>query len=113
MGPVIPANAKRLLWAGFFSIFAAGVGFGVRGSILVDWASQYGFTQKELGDISGGGLAGFGFIIIFGGIIADKLGYGRLMIFAFVMHVLSAALQICTPLVFDAQGRDGDRKSVV
>jgi MFS family permease len=100
-------NAKRLLWAGFFSIFAAGVGFGVRGSILVDWAREYGFTQKELGDISGGGLAGFGFIIIFGGVIADKLGYGKLMIFAFVMHVLSAALQICTPLIFDAGGDHG------
>jgi MFS family permease len=102
-----PANAKRLLWAGFFSIFAAGVGFGVRGSILLDWARQYGFTQKELGDISGGGLAGFGIIIIFGGIIADKLGYGKLMIFAFTMHVLSAALQICTPWIFDAGGIHG------
>ena len=55
-----PANAKRLLWAGFFCIFAAGVGFGVRGRILMDWAREYGFTQKELGDISGGGLWGFG-----------------------------------------------------
>src|SRR6516162_10482740 len=100
------AHSKRLLWAGFFSIFAAGVGFGVRGSILVDWAREYGFTQKELGDISGGGLAGFGFIIIFGGVIADKLGYGKLMIFAFVMHVLSAALQMCTGLIHAAYGRD-------
>jgi MFS family permease len=102
-----PANAKRLLWAGFFSIFAAGVGFGVRGSILVDWARLYGFTQTELGGISGGGLAGFGFIIIFGGIIADKLGYGKLMIFAFTMHVLSAVLQMCTGPIFDAFGRNG------
>ncbi len=100
-------NAQRLLWAGFFSIFAAGVGFGARGRILEIWASQYGFTAKELGDISGGGLAGFGFIIIFGGIIADKLGYGKLMIFAFLMHVLSAALQLCTGPIFDAYGRDG------
>jgi MFS family permease len=99
-------NAKRLLWAGFFSIFAAGVGFGVRGSILLDWAREYGFTQTELGAISGGGLAGFGFIIIFGGIIADKFGYGKLMIFAFVMHVLSAALQMCTGLIHAAYGRD-------
>src|ERR1700741_756864 len=101
------ANAKRLLWAGFFSIFAAGVGFGVRGRILAIWADQYGFTQKELGDISGGGLAGFGFIIIFGGIIADKLGYGKLMGFAFLMHLLSAVLQMCTPLIHSAGGANG------
>ncbi len=98
---------QRLLWAGFFSIFAAGVGFGVRGGILVDWAHEYGFTQKELGDISGGGLWGFGLVIILGSLIADKIGYGRLMIVAFVMHVLSAALQMCTGPIFDNFGRDG------
>src|SRR5206468_2408266 len=87
-------HAKRLLWAGFFSIFAAGVGFSVRGGILLDWANQYGFTMSELGGISGGGLTGFGVIIIAGSLIADKIGYGRLMVLAFLMHVLSAVLQL-------------------
>ncbi|MBM4071756.1 MAG: MFS transporter [Planctomycetes bacterium] len=100
-------NAQRLLWAGFFCIFAAGVGFGVRGAILVDWGRAFAFTQAELGEITGGGLVGFGIIIILGSLIADKVGYGTLMILAFIMHVLSAILQMCTPLVFDAFGRDG------
>src|SRR5262249_33225358 len=100
-------NAKRLLWAGFFSIFAAGVGFGVRGGILLSWAREYGFTQKELGDISGGGLWGFGLVIIVGCMLADRIGYGTLMIFAIVMHVLSAALQLCTDPIFEAYGTTG------
>src|SRR5713226_9444057 len=103
----IAANPKRLLWAGFFSIFAAGVGFGVRGAILVDWASEFGFTQVELGEISGGGLWGFGLVVVAGCLLADKIGYGKLMIFAFVMHVLSAGLQLCTEPIFDSFGRDG------
>src|SRR5260370_41007324 len=107
MNNEIAANPKRLLWAGFFAIFAAGVGFGVRGSILVDWAREYAFTQKELGDISGGGLWGFGLIIIFGGVIPDKLGYGKLLIFAFIMPVLSAILQISAPLIHNAGGDPG------
>jgi MFS family permease len=102
-----PPSAKRLLWAGFFSIFAAGVGFGVRGGILVDWAREYGFTAKELGDISGGGLTGFGIIIILGSLIADRVGYGTLMVFAFAMHVLSAVLQMCTGPIYGAYGREG------
>ena len=53
-------NSGRLLWAGFFSIFASGVGFSVRGGILVEWAREYGFTMSELGGITGGGLTGFG-----------------------------------------------------
>src|SRR5688572_12523710 len=107
MNNVSAAHAKRLLWAGFFSIFAAGVGFAVRGRILADWAREYGFTQKELGDISGGGLWGFGLIIIAGSLIADRVGYGKLMIFAFLMHVLSAVLQMCTGPIYDSFGRDG------
>ena len=102
-----PSNAYRLLWAGFFAIFASGVGFGVRTGVLVDWARDYGFTQAELGGISGGGLTGFGFIIIFGSLIADKIGYGRLMLLSFVMHIGSALLQLSTPWIFDAYGQAG------
>lgn len=100
-------NAYRLLWAGFFAIFASGVGFGVRTGVLVDWARDYGFTQAELGDISGGGLTGFGFIIILGSLIADRVGYGKLMALSFVMHIGSALLQIATPWIFDSMGRSG------
>jgi MFS family permease len=96
MNNTTAANAQRLLWAGFFSIFANGVGFAVRGRILVDWGREYGFTQKELGDITGGGLWGFGLMIIAGALFADFIGYGRLMAGAFVLHVLSAVLQMCT-----------------
>src|SRR5579864_6827949 len=88
-------NAKRLLWAGFFSIFAAGVSFGVRSSILVEWAREDGFTQAELGEISGGGLWGFGLVVVIVSLMADKIGYGRLMIFALAMHILTAVLQMC------------------
>src|SRR5437660_3224535 len=96
-----PHNEQRLLWAGFFSIFAAGVGFSVRGGILGYWAADYGFTKAELGEISGGGLAGFGIVIILGSLIADKVGYGRLMLLAFVMHIISAALQLCTDPIYE------------
>ncbi len=56
-------NAHRLLWAGFMAILAAGVGFSIRGGILGQWSQQYGFTNSELGDITGGGLTGFGLVI--------------------------------------------------
>src|SRR5437868_13639548 len=100
-------HAKRLLWAGFMAILAAGVGFSIRGGILSDWGSQFGFTQSDLGNITGGGLTGFGVIILLGAMIADKIGYGRLMVFAFIMHILSALLQLCTGQIYDAFGQDG------
>ena len=49
-------NAKRLLWAGFMAILAAGVGFALRGGIFGAWASEYGFNASQLGAIGGAGF---------------------------------------------------------
>jgi MFS family permease len=88
---IVP-NAGRLLSAGFMAILAAGLGFGVRGGILANWGAEFGFTGTELGAITGAGFTGFCFGIIIGGVVVDKLGYGRLVAAAFVFHVLSAFL---------------------
>jgi MFS family permease len=96
------AGSKRLLWAGFMAILAAGVGFSIRGGILGDWGKQFGFTQSDLGTITGGGLTGFGIIILLGALIADKIGYGRLMIFAFIMHFLSAVVTLAASPIYNS-----------
>jgi MFS family permease len=85
-----PDNAKRLLWAGFAAILAAGVGFGVRGGIFANWGADFGFTGGQLGAIGGAGFSGFCFGIIIAGVIVDKLGYGKLVAAAFALHMLSA-----------------------
>src|SRR5687767_7611612 len=90
MDPGITPNARRLLWAGFMAILAAGIGFAIRGGILANWAADFGFTGAQLGAIGGAGFTGFCFGIIIGGIVADKIGYGKLVIAAFLFHVLSA-----------------------
>jgi MFS family permease len=99
-------NAKRLLWAGFMAILAAGVGYSVRGGILGQWAEQFGFTMTDLGTITGGGLTGFGIVIILSSLIADKVGYGKLMIMAFVLHFLSAVITLAAPAAFASGGKE-------
>ena len=89
--PIAP-NAKRLLWAGFLAILAAGIGFGVRGGILANWGADFGFTGAQLGAIGGAGFTGFCFGIIIGGVVVDKVGYGKLVFAAFLFHVLSAVI---------------------
>src|SRR6187402_3964992 len=86
----IASNATRLLWAGFLAILATGIGFGIRGGILANWAAEFGFTGAQLGAISGAGFTGFCFGIIIGGVVVDKVGYGKLVAAAFLFHVLSA-----------------------
>lgn len=85
-------NRKRLLWAGFVAILAAGVGFGIRGGIFSNWASDFGFSGAQLGAIGGAGFTGFCFGIMIGGVIVDKIGYGKLVFVAFLCHILSAVV---------------------
>ena len=86
---VVP-NASRLLWAGFMAILAAGVGFALRNGILDNWGKEFNFTATQLGAIGGAGFSGFCFGIIIGGVIVDKIGYGKLVAVALLGHILSA-----------------------
>ena len=96
-------NPNRLLWAGFMAILAAGVGFGIRGGILDNWGAEFGFTATELGNISGAGFTGFCFGIIIGGVVCDKIGYGKLVVAAFALHVLSAFITLAPNAAMDKE----------
>ena len=88
----VAPNAQRLLWAGFMAILAAGVGFAIRGGIFDNWKAAFNFTDSQLGAIGGAGFSGFCFGIIVGGVLCDKIGYGKLVATAFLLHVLSAVV---------------------
>lgn len=97
-------NNRNLFLASFFTLIAAGVGFSVRGAILADWGAQFGFTKSKLGDITGGGLVGFGITIIACSLIADRVGYKALMVLAFLLHVGSALVTFAATFVYDSMG---------
>jgi MFS family permease len=100
------SNDRRLFLASFLTLIAAGIGFSVRGAILGDWSKQFGFTQGELGGITGGGLVGFGITIIALSFVADRIGYGPLMVLAFLLHLSSAVVTLAASPVFQAFGKD-------
>src|SRR5438067_13927653 len=99
-------NDKMLFWASFLTLVAAGIGFSIRGAILGDWSKQFGFTQSELGTITGGGLVGFGITIIFFSFLADYFGYGKLMVIAFLFHLLSAVVTLAAGFVYTNYGKE-------
>lgn len=100
-------NDMMLFWASFFTLIAAGMGFAIRGDILGDWGRQFGFTQTELGLITGQGLAAFGLTIILFSFFSDVFGYRVLMLIAFLFHALSIVLTLAAPFAFQQYGKDG------
>src|SRR5437764_13323737 len=96
------SNERVLFWASFLTLIAAGMGFSIRGDILNEWGHQFGFTQTELGEITGMGLMGFGLTIIFFSFFADVVGYGKLMIVAFLLHTAAVLTTLAAPFAFKA-----------
>lgn len=78
--------------ASFLTLIAAGIGFGCRGEILGLWGAKFGFTNTELGQISGMGLAGFGGVILLASLITDRLGYKAILMIAFLCHIASGGV---------------------
>lgn len=102
-----PSKRGRLLLASFLTLIAAGVGFSVRGTGMLEaWARDFGFTFSELGTITGGGLVGFGVVIVAASLITDRVGYKVIMVVAGVLQILSYLVTIAAPFVFAASGKD-------
>src|SRR5215471_15540142 len=97
-------NNRPLFLASFFTLIAAGIGFSIRGAILDEWGTQFGFTKAQLGELTGAGLVGFGFTIIGCSLIADRVGYKALMILAFLLHTGSAVVTLAATPVYNAMG---------
>ncbi|MCH2279306.1 MAG: MFS transporter [Vicinamibacterales bacterium] len=98
-------NTKRLFVASFVTLIVAGIGFAIRGAILGDLGTQFGFTKTDLGTITGGGLVGFGLVILLASAIADRVGYGKLLAVAFGLHIASVIVTIsATPIYGDGSG---------
>ena len=95
-----------LLNCGILTLIAAGIGFAVRAGLLDVWSKSYGFTMTELGQITGGGLLGFGLVILFTGLLIDVIGYKPLMLLALLCHIVSAVMLFFAEPVFQSYGKD-------
>lgn len=93
----------KLLIASFLTILVAGVGFAVRGGLLGEWANAFGFTQTDLGKITGGGLTGFGVVILIASLFLDKFGYKPFLMLAGILHVVSVILTAAATAVYAAR----------
>ncbi|MDX1964904.1 MAG: MFS transporter [Pirellulales bacterium] len=95
----------QIFLASFLTLIAAGMGFSARGGIKDLWGAQYGFTNTEIGQISGMGLAGFGLVILAASLFADRVGYKVLMLLAFLCHLISGGIMLAATPLFESQGQ--------
>lgn len=91
---ISPADRRALFWACFTAIAATAAVFAVRGQVIGDWAREFGLTETQKGEILGVGLWPFAAAIVGVSMVADRIGYGKCLFFAFVCHVVSTIMLI-------------------
>lgn len=88
---------KLLFWACFSALVATSFCFVTRSMLIGQWGAEFGWDETEKGRILGVGLWPFSISIILFSLVIDKIGYGKAMVFAFLCHILFAAVTIMAP----------------
>jgi MFS family permease len=83
---------RKLFLACFAALVTTSFCFILRALTLPLWGKEFNLTNTQIGEIAGVGLWPFAISIVLFSLIVDRVGYKTSMAFAFICHVLSAAL---------------------
>lgn len=94
--PAATAEDKFLFWACFIALIATAFGFVIRAMVIEGgvWATEFGLSETENGQIFGAGLWPFAISIVLFSLILDRIGYRAAMYFALICHIASAIITI-------------------
>jgi fucose permease len=90
---VIP-NRRRLYVASCFSLITIALSFAIRGDILSQLSQHFQLNNEQLGWVAGAAFWGFTLSIFIGGQLCDMVGLGRLLMLAFLGHVIGVLMTI-------------------
>ena len=87
-------NRTQLFRASCLSLLVTSLSFGIRAGILSDQGVRFHLNSSELGTIAATAFWGFPLAIIVGGFIVDLIGMKKLLVGAFIFHLLGILLTI-------------------
>jgi MFS family permease len=87
-------NRTQLFRASCLALLVTSLSFGIRAGILNDQGVKFHLNASELGTISATAFWGFPLAIIIGGFIVDIIGMKKLLVSAFVFHLVGILLTI-------------------
>jgi MFS family permease len=87
-------NSKKLFLAACISLVVTAMTFAIRAGILEQLGAQFGLTDTQLGFVNSMAFLGFPIATVVGGLLYNSIGARKLMIVAFVSHILGLVLTI-------------------
>jgi len=87
-------NRTQLFRASCLALLVTSLSFGIRAGILNSQGVRFHLNASELGTIAATAFWGFPLAIIIGGIVVDIIGMKRLLVCAFIFHLVGIILTI-------------------
>lgn len=84
----------QLFNASCVALVVTALTFATRGSFVEAWATEFNLTHTQVGWIVGTAFWGFTLAMVFGGLLVDLTGLGRILAVAFFCHVAGIILTI-------------------
>src|SRR5690606_19364852 len=87
-------NRNQLFWASCLALLVTSLSFGIRAGILNDLGTGFQLSTSQLSSITATAFWGFPLAVIIGGMLVDFIGMKRLLVLAFIFHLLGIALTV-------------------
>ena len=87
---------KQLFTASCLALLVTSLSFGIRAGILGDLGVRFQLTASELATIAATAFWGFPLAIVIGGFVVDIIGMKKLLVLAFIFHLLGIILTIAS-----------------
>lgn len=85
---------NKLFWASCLALLVTSLSFGIRAGILGKLGTDFQLTASELGTITATAFWGFPLAVVIGGFIVDAVGMKKLLVMAFIFHLLGIVLTV-------------------
>src|SRR5919107_791066 len=87
-------NRQQLFVASCLALLVTSLSFGIRAGLLNTWSHDFALTQEQIGLITSTAFWGFPLAIVIGGMVVDIIGMKKLLVGAFIFHLLGIILTI-------------------
>src|SRR6195952_5865228 len=85
---------KQLFTASCLALLVTSLSFGIRAGILGKLGTEFNLNGSELGTIAATAFWGFPLAVVIGGFIVDIIGMKKLLVLAFMFHLIGIILTI-------------------
>lgn len=87
-------HSTRFFIASCIALIVTAMSFAIRGDIMGDLGTQFSLNKEQLGWVATAAFWGFTLAMVFGGPLCDVMGMGRILILAFIGHIVGILITI-------------------